>query len=67
MLAKYRERMQHEHGWEVELRCQRCGSDAMPIFKGWTPSLAINYGNRPTIYANLECPRCGEDLRRGRG
>ena len=63
MLAKYRQRLMHEHGWEVPLRCDRCGTDADPIFHGWTPSQVINFGNKPTIYANLECPKCGESLK----
>ena len=63
MLAKYQERMKHEHDWEVALRCDRCGADVVPIFRGWTPSLAINLRNKPTIYADLECPRCGEHMK----
>ena len=38
-------------------------ADAVPIFHGWTPSQVINFGNTPTIYANLECPKCGEDMK----
>jgi hypothetical protein len=53
----------HEHGWEVPLRCDRCGADSVPNFHGWTPSLVINFGNKPTIYANLECPECGENMK----
>jgi DNA-directed RNA polymerase subunit RPC12/RpoP len=63
MLTKYRERLKNEHGWEVPLRCSRCGADAVPIFHGWTPSQVINFGNKPTIYANLECPKCGENMK----
>ena len=62
-LAKYRERLINDHGWEVPLRCGRCGADAVPIYHGWTPSQVINFGNTPTIYANLECPKCGEDMK----
>jgi hypothetical protein len=61
--TKYRQRMQHEHGWEVELRCPACGLLAHPVFRGWTPSHAVSFGNRPTIYARLVCPACGAGLK----
>jgi hypothetical protein len=61
--TKYRQRMQHEHGWEVELRCPACGLLAHPVFRGWTPSHAVSFGNRPTIYARLDCPACGAGLK----
>jgi hypothetical protein len=37
------------------------------MFNGWTPSLAVNFGNTPTIYAKLDCPRCGAGLRDAAG
>jgi hypothetical protein len=61
--TKYRQRMQHEHDWEVELRCPACGLLAHPVFRGWTPSHAVSFGNRPTIYASLDCPACGAGLK----
>jgi hypothetical protein len=61
--ARYRERLQHTHGWEAELRCPACGVVALPAFNGWTPSNAINFGETPTIYADLTCRSCGADLR----
>jgi hypothetical protein len=67
ILHKYRERMQHQHGWEVELRCPRCGTIAVPVFRSWTPSAAMNFGNTPTIYADLDCARCGASLRDAAG
>jgi len=63
MFAKYQERLKHDHDWEVPLRCGRCGADSVPIMNGWTPSLAINLGDKPTIYADLECPKCAENLK----
>jgi len=63
MLATYRQRLMHEHGWEVPLRCGRCGTDSVPNFHAWTPSQVINFGNKPTIYANLECPKCSESMK----
>ena len=63
MLAQYRKRLTNDHGWEVSFPCGRCGADAVPNFHGWTPSQAINFGNKPTIYANLECPKCGDDMK----
>src|SRR5271168_2082714 len=65
--ARYNQRLQHEHGWEVELQCPVCGAVAVPRFGGWTPSGAINFGNKATIYANLNCPRCGADLKEEAG
>jgi DNA-directed RNA polymerase subunit RPC12/RpoP len=44
-------------------KCGRCGADSVPLYHGWTPSQVINFGNHPTIYANVECPRCGENMR----
>jgi hypothetical protein len=64
MLTTYRQRLMQEHGWEVPLRCGRCGSDSVPNFHGWTPSQVINFGNKPTIFANLECPN-GKFIRLG--
>lgn len=65
--ARYRERLQHTHGWEAELRCPACGVVALPAFNGWTPSDAINFGDTPTIYADLTCRSCGADLRQAAG
>jgi hypothetical protein len=59
--------MQHQHGWDVELQCPRCGNIAVPVFRGWTPSRAISLGNTPTIYADLDCARCGASLRDAAG
>jgi hypothetical protein len=63
LLDKYRERVQHEHGWEVTLRCPNCHQESVPQYIGWTPSNAVNFGDTPTIYANLSCPECGADLK----
>ena len=67
MLAKYQERLRHEHGWEVPLRCHWCGADSVPNYLGWTPSQIINWADKPTIYANLECPKCGHDVKETAG
>lgn len=66
-LSKYKERAQHQHGWEAELRCPECKHDGMPKYDGWTPSNAINFGDTPTIYANLTCSECGHDLKDAAG
>lgn len=65
--ARYRERLQHTHAWKVELRCPACGVVALPVFNGWTPSHALNFGDAPTIYADLDCPACGAGLRQAAG
>ena len=67
VIAKYRQRLQHEHGWEVELKCRSCGTVAAPQFSGWTPSRALNFGHTPTIFANISCPKCGAGVRDAAG
>lgn len=62
-LSRYRQHMQHRHGWDVAVRCTGCGQESIPSYKGWTPSNAISFGEQATIYANLECPRCARNLR----
>jgi hypothetical protein len=65
--AKYKQAVEHQHGWDVELKCIGCGWSGVPIYDGWTPSYAMNFGNSPTIYANITCPECGKDLREEAG
>lgn len=67
LLTRYRERLQHQHGWEVELRCPACAASALPSLDGWTPSYAVNFGDAPTIYANVTCSKCGVDLKDAAG
>lgn len=59
--------MEHQHGWEVVLRCPACGIVAAPVFWGWTPSHAVGFGNTLTIYADLDCARCGAALKDAAG
>lgn len=66
-LKKYRERLEHTHGWKVPLTCTHCGHEGLPHYDGWTPSTAVRFGNRPTIYANLLCEDCGESLKEEAG
>ena len=66
-VKKCQEPLLNVHGWEVELQCPACGVVAMPVYNGWTPSHAIRLGNRPVIYANLNCPTCGADLKQTAG
>jgi hypothetical protein len=49
------------------LQCPTCGKIALPVFNGWTPSHAINFGDTPTIYVDLTCRSCGADLRQAAG
>ncbi len=65
--ARYNERMANTHGWEVALSCPRCGLEAPPVFDGWTPTSAINFGDEATIYADIHCLRCGADLKEAAG
>ena len=66
-IDRYRARFQHQHGWDVELTCPRCGTSAVPQYDGWTPSRAMALGSKPIIYANLSCRRCATDLRAAAG
>jgi hypothetical protein len=62
VLRTFQQRQRHEHGWQVELRCGRCGTTAVPQYLGWTPNARIAFGSRPTIYADLVCPQCAASL-----
>ena len=66
-LKQYKQRLQHQHGWEVELRCPACGNHGPPDFTGWTPDSTIHFGTRPTIFANVSCPCCGQDFEQQAG
>lgn len=67
LMQAYRERLEHKHGWEIELNCPACGHHGMPDYDGWTPSGAIRFGQRATVFANLSCPNCGSDLEEAAG
>lgn len=62
-MSRYRDAVTLHHAWETPLTCPKCGTTAVPAMKGWTPNLAMNFGDRATIYANLTCSHCGVDLR----
>lgn len=62
ILQGYREALQHQHGWEVELTCPACNHMGLPRYEGWEPNRAINFGNTPTMYARVACVSCGRDL-----
>ncbi len=66
-VKKCQEPLLNVHGWEVELQCPACGLVAMPVYNGWTPGHSLKLGNRPTIYANLNCRACGADLKEAAG
>jgi hypothetical protein len=55
--------MQHQHGWEVELKCPVCAKAGAPTFDGWTANASMSFGDTPTIYANLRCRACSADLK----
>ncbi len=63
----YRERLEHTHGWAVPLTCTHCGHEGLPRYDGWTPSMAVRFGGRPTVYANVFCEKCGEALKEEAG
>lgn len=64
---RWNRRLRLNHGWEVKLPCPQCGMIALPVVKGWDPNYAINFGARPTIFANVHCPRCDNDLKQAAG
>jgi len=66
-LRQYQERLQLEHGWQVELGCSNCGHSALPNFRGWSPNRALCFSERPTVFANISCSNCGNDLRKEAG
>jgi len=49
------------YGWNVELQCQACGFHGLPRYEGKLQSPESS-GDRPTIYAKLACPACGNRL-----
>ena len=63
IFKRYKELMQHKHGWELELGCPKCNWQGKPNYQGWTPSRAMSLGKSCKIYANLTCPRCGNNLK----
>ena len=67
IFKKYRDLMQHRHGWEVELKCPRCNRSGVPRFDGWKPNNTIKFGNKSTIFALLQCTHCGCELREEAG
>jgi hypothetical protein len=46
-LKQYNQRLQHQHGWEIELNCPACGNHGLPDGAGWTPDSTIHFGTRP--------------------
>jgi len=63
ILKEYQERLKNKHGWAVPLTCTHCGHEGLPRYDGWTPSTAIRFGAKPTIFANVSCEQCGESLK----
>ena len=66
-LKKYREAVEHKHGWEADLTCGGCGHRGRPEYSGWTPGARVGFGDRPAIYAKLSCGSCGRSLEQEAG
>jgi hypothetical protein len=66
-LKRYREAMEHKHGWDVELECNGCGKRGIPEYRGWKPSQSVRFGAKPTIYADVACAGCGRGLKEEAG
>jgi hypothetical protein len=67
ILKRYREAVEHKHGWEADLTCGGCGQRGRPEYHGWTPGHARGFGDRPTVYAKLTCASCGCGLEQEAG
>jgi hypothetical protein len=67
LLDEYGQRLRHRHGWEVQLLCPICGYRGLPDYGGWTASAALNFADQPTIFANVTCQKCGQDLKQEAG
>jgi len=67
LLKQYNQRLQHQHGWEVQLECPICGHRGLPDYDGWTPNSVMQFGDKPTIFANVSCHKCGQDLKQEAG
>jgi hypothetical protein len=66
-MQRYREALEHKHGWDVELECGGCGLRGIPEFRGWKPSPSMRFGDSATIYADLACTGCGRGLKEEAG
>ena len=62
LIGGYGQRLRHQHGWEVQLACAICGHRGLPNYEGRTPSSDVTFEDRPTVFANLTCYQCGQDL-----
>lgn len=62
IMERYRKVVQNQLGWEVELTCPACHTTAIPEYGGHRARNTMRFGNEPTIYAELRCPNCGEDM-----
>lgn len=65
LLTTYKERVQLQHGWEVELRCPDCNHEGVPEVERIqnTTVNVINAGRNPHVFANVTCSECGHDLK----
>lgn len=65
-ITQYKQRVELQHGWEVELQCPECGHESVPTFAdGLTPkpnAVAKNVADSPLICATVTCSECGHDL-----
>jgi ribosomal protein S27E len=60
---RYNAAVRQTHGWNIELQCPQCGLAGLPRYEGWMQNIAMNSGDKPTIYAKVACSRCGKSLR----
>ena len=63
LIERYRQALEQHHDWLMELTCPRCHHVGIPRRQGWSETLAVNWGDNPTVFMNLNCTECGADLK----
>lgn len=67
LIEEYRQALEQRHDWHLELECPSCRRIGLPQRDGWSETLAVNWGDNPTIFMKLTCTACGRDLRETAG
>jgi len=65
LVSKYKQHVQINHGWEIELHCPQCNSNDVPAFEDGTidtKRIHKNTADIPMLCAAVTCSGCGHDL-----
>jgi len=65
LISKYKEQVQINHGWEVDLKCPQCDQSGIPAFEDGTidtEKIHKNAAGIPMLCADVTCSECGHDL-----